>query len=104
MSEQGHGSSRSEVDHQPQAHGAGQAVNYLYLNLYAVNGEAQLYFNLSSDNNKKKHYVNILQHKDIIIKKVELNKQNWTEFNAEEGYIILPAVKKIKVKVTFGLK
>ena len=78
--------------------------NYLYLNLYAAGKDAVLYFNLSSDTKGKKHYVNIVEHKNAAIKKVEINGRAWQKFSAEEGYIILPEMNNMKIKVTFGMK
>jgi hypothetical protein len=38
-----------------------------------------------------------------VIKAVAIDGKPWTDFNAAEGYINLPAGKDMKVKVTLGM-
>ena len=73
-------------------------MNYLYLNLYVNHGEAELYFKLKATRAGSKHYVKIVEGKQIIIKKVELNGKSWKDFDARKGSITLPrGVSKVKV-------
>jgi|GEM_PF-3847003 hypothetical protein len=78
--------------------------NYLYLALYVNKTKAALYFNLTADTAGEKHYVNILENKAVIISSVEINGAAWNDFKSDEGYVILPEGKNMKVKVTFGVK
>jgi mannobiose 2-epimerase len=78
--------------------------NYLTLSLYVRKSTATLYFNLGADSVGEKHYVNLLEDPAAIIKRVEIDGKKWTKFNAAAGYVSLPAGKKMKVKVVFGMK
>ncbi len=77
---------------------------YLYLSLYTNKGEATLYFNLNADKENEIHYVNPLEDPAVIIKKVEINGNEWNNFNSEKCYILLPAGKNLKTKVMLGMK
>lgn len=76
--------------------------NYLYLSLYVHKKDAELYFNLSSQTEGQKHYVNILEAKEVKIKSVEINGKAWEKF--EDDYVILPKGNNMKVKAVFGIK
>jgi mannobiose 2-epimerase len=78
--------------------------NYLYLSLYVKKSAATLYFNLSATTAGEKHYVKLLEDPAEIIKNVEIDGKKWMDFNAGAGYVSLPAGKKMKVKVVFGMK
>mgnify|MGYP001363492331 CR=1 FL=1 len=51
-----------------------------------------------------RHYVRIIESTNVIIKQVEINGKNWTEFDAKEGYLILPKGEGMKVKVVLGVE
>lgn len=76
--------------------------NYLYLSLYVHKKDAELYFNLSSDTEGQKHYVNILEAKEVKIKSVEIDGKAWEKF--EDDYVLLPKGNNMKVKVVFGIE
>ncbi|MGE5604747.1 MAG: hypothetical protein ACM3YE_03540 [Bacteroidota bacterium] len=77
-------------------------MNYLYLQLYVHQKPAELYFKLSAPVDGIWHYVKIVENPNVIIKKVEINGANWSKFDTNEGYLILPKGKGMKVKVVFG--
>lgn len=77
-------------------------MNYLYLQLYVHQEPAELYFKLSAPVDGTRHYVKIIENPNVIIKKVEIDGENWLKFDANEGYLILPKGKGMKVKVVFG--
>ena len=77
---------------------------YLYLSLYINKGESTLYFNLDSDSENEKHYISLLEDPSIIIKEVEINEKDWTNFDKDNCFICLPTGKNLKVKVVLGMK
>jgi mannobiose 2-epimerase len=86
-------------------HSMEQALfSYLYLSLYVNKGEAELYFRLSADAAGEKHYVNLLEDPAVIIKSVELDGKPYADFNAAEGYMVLPQGKSMKIKITYSIK
>lgn len=78
--------------------------SYLYLSLYVYKTDATLYFSPGADTAGEKMYVNLLEDKSVIITGVEIDGKTWTDFNAEEGSIALPAGAKMKVRVVYGVK
>ncbi len=78
--------------------------SYLYLSLYVNKTEATLYFNPSADSSGEKMYVSLLEDKSVVIKSVDIDGKDWKDFSAEDGYITLPAGKKMKVKVIYMVK
>lgn len=78
-------------------------LNYLYVQLYVRKETAELFFNLSAAVDGERHYVKIIENPDVVIKKVEINGEEWTDFNAKDSYLNLPKGKDMKVKVVFGI-
>ncbi len=78
--------------------------NYLYLQLYVHKQPAELFFNLSASAEGIKHYVRIVENRNVIINQVEINGKSWQKFDTKEGFIILPKGNNMKVKVVFGTK
>ncbi|HEX3048952.1 MAG TPA: AGE family epimerase/isomerase [Bacillota bacterium] len=76
-------------------------LNYLYLQLYVNRKPATLYFNLSVATGGSRHYVKIVEDPGVVIQKVELNQQDWKQFDAKAGYVVLPKGENMKLKVTF---
>lgn len=79
-------------------------MNYLYLQLYVHKKTAELNFSLSAASEGTKHYLKIVENPAVMIQKAEINGAPWQQFNAEEGYIILPKGNNMKVKVVLGVK
>jgi len=96
---------RAKADYYKSSYHSMETVltNYLYLSLYKNHADTPLYFSLSADAAGEKHYVNILEDPAVVIKAVAIDGKPWTDFNAVEGYINLPAGKDMKVKVTLGM-
>jgi mannose/cellobiose epimerase-like protein (N-acyl-D-glucosamine 2-epimerase family) len=74
-------------------------LNYLYLNLYVNKCPAVLHFRLDGP---KKHFVSLVEDPSVQIAGVRINGKPWTDFDAQERSVTLPAGKKMKVEVTLA--
>jgi len=74
-------------------------LNYLYLNLFVNKKPVVLYFELDGP---KKHFVSPVDDQKVQITGVRINGKPWTNFNARERSITLPAGKKLNVEVTLS--
>lgn len=77
-------------------------LNYLYLNLWVKKIPVQFHFAIQSQKSQFKHSVSLVEDRDIEIKKVVVNGKDWTNFDAEQGYLILPEGRTFMIKVTLG--
>jgi len=75
---------------------------YLYLNLYVNKEPAMLYFNLDGGVGGKRHYVSLVDDPSVKIAAVRIGGKPWTQFDARERYVALPAGKDLRVEVTLS--
>lgn len=75
-------------------------LNYLYLNLYLNHKPAVLHFKLNGDEGARKHFVSLVDDPAVEIAGVKINDQPWSEFDARERSVTLPAGKDLRVEVT----
>lgn len=71
-------------------------LNYLYLNLYVNKQPVKLHFKLDGP---KKHFVSPVDDPKVQISGVRINGKPWTNFDAKERSITLPAGKRMDVEV-----
>ena len=71
-------------------------LNYLYLNLYVNKQPVVLHFKLDGP---KKHFVSPVDDAKVRIAGVRINGKPWTNFDARERSITLPAGKRMEVEV-----
>jgi mannose/cellobiose epimerase-like protein (N-acyl-D-glucosamine 2-epimerase family) len=72
-------------------------LNYLYLNLYVNKRPAVLHFKLDGPKN---HFVSLVEDPSVQIGGVRINGKPWTDFDAQERSVTLPAGKNMNVEVT----
>ena len=74
-------------------------LNYLNLNLYVNNKPVVLHFKLDGP---KKHFVSPVSDQEVQITGVRIDGKPWTNYDAQERSITLPAGKNIDVEVTLA--
>lgn len=75
-------------------------LNYLYLNLYLNHKPAVLHFKLNGDEGTRKHFVSLVDDPGVELAGVRINNKPWSEFDAQERSVSLPAGKDLRVEVT----
>jgi mannose/cellobiose epimerase-like protein (N-acyl-D-glucosamine 2-epimerase family) len=73
-------------------------LNYLYLNLYVNKLPVLLHFRLDGP---KKHFVSPVDDASVQIAEVRINGNPWTDFDAQERSVTLPAGKDLKLEIKF---
>ena len=74
-------------------------LNYLYLNLYVNKQPVVLHFKLDGP---KKHFVSPVDDPSVQMAGVRINGNPWTDFDAQERSVTLPAGEDLKVEVTLS--
>lgn len=74
-------------------------LNYLYLNLWVSKQPVELYFRVDGPAGTGTLYPSPIEGPGVRIARVEVNGRSWTDFDAEEGSIDLPASGPARVKV-----
>jgi mannobiose 2-epimerase len=74
-------------------------LTYLYLDLWINNKPVELYYCIQSPKENEKFYPSPFEDLSVKIEEVTINGENWTDFNKDEGYINLPDLEKVKMKV-----
>ena len=73
-------------------------LNYLYLNLWVSKRPVELFFRVNDPAHAKRLYPSPIEDSAVRIAKVEINGQNWTDYDAEKGYINLPSSVPAHIK------
>ena len=76
-------------------------LNVLYLDLYVHRKAVELYFNISSER-PIKHRVCPVEDPSVHIAEVAVNGKEWTDYDAEERSVNLPAGEGMKVRVVLA--
>ncbi|MCD4773175.1 MAG: AGE family epimerase/isomerase, partial [Bacteroidales bacterium] len=74
-------------------------LTYLYLDLWVNKKPVELYYCIQSPEKNEKIYPSPFEDLSVKIKEVTINGENWTDFNKDEGYINLPELEKVEMKV-----
>ena len=74
-------------------------LNYLYLNLYVNRRPVVLHFRLNGGEGSIKHFVSLVDDPAVEISGVKIDGETWTEFDAQERSVRLPAGDGLRVEV-----
>ena len=75
-------------------------LNYLYLSTYVGKQQAALHFKIDCSEPSRKFFVSPIDDPSVRIAGVKVNGRPWTEFDAGERSVVLPAGQGLKAEVT----
>jgi hypothetical protein len=76
-------------------------LNVLYLDLYVHKSRVPLYFSITSER-PIKHLVCPVEDPSVHIAEVTVDGEAWTDYDARERAVSLPAGKDMKVRVVLS--
>lgn len=74
-------------------------LNYLYLNLYVNRKPAVLHFRLNGGEGPTQHFVSLVDDPAVEVAGVKIDGEEWTDFDAQERSVRLPAGDGLRVEV-----
>ncbi len=92
----GHKAVRSKTSYHSMEHGL---LNHLYLKLWVENEPVTLYFRIRQSEAGDRFSPHLLEDPAIRIQSVMIDGKPWADFQAEEGWITLPALEEGEVRV-----
>lgn len=72
-------------------------LSYLYLNLWVQDAPVELHFQVQDPVAGERLYPSPVEDPDVRIARVEINGRDWTDFDAEAGFITLPGDGPLRV-------